>query len=244
MPPAAPSAYGIVVVGASWGGLNALSRLVADLPADFPLPVVVVQHRSKESDHLLAQLLQDRSALRVREVEDKEPIAAGHVYVAPPDYHTLVDLLAEDPHFTLSVDPPVRYSRPSIDVTFVAAADAFGPRTIGVVLTGANEDGAVGLRRIADRGGYAIVQDPATAEIRTMPQAALTAVPRAEVLSLDRVGTRLAALAARHHPVLQASRVSATAQQATDAAALAAAATAAAGATATARRQAGESSQA
>jgi len=236
--PATPTAYGIVVVGASWGGLNALSRLVADLPADFPMPLVAVQHRSKESDHLLAQLLQDRSALRVREVEDKEPIAPGHVYVAPPDYHTLVDLIADVPHFSLNVDPPVRYSRPSIDVTFMAAADAFGGRAVGVVLTGANEDGAAGLRRIAERGGYAIVQDPATAEIRTMPQAALTAVPRAEVLPLDRIGERLAALGARRHPVLQASRVTAAAQQATDAAASAAAAAAASGAATLARREA------
>ena len=200
MPPAAPAAYGIVVVGASWGGLNALSRLVADVDAGFPLPIAVVQHRSKESDHLLGQLLQDRTALRVKEVEDKDPIAPGHVYVAPPDYHLLVDLLEDGPHFALSVDPPVRYSRPSIDVAFVAAADAFGARVIGVVLTGANEDGAVGLRRIVDRGGYAIVQDPATAEIRTMPQAALTAVPNAEVLPLAGIGGRLSALGALRHP--------------------------------------------
>jgi two-component system chemotaxis response regulator CheB len=199
-PAAAPVAYGIVVVGASWGGLNALSRLVADVDASFPLPIAVVQHRSKESDHLLAHLLQDRTALRVKEVEDKDPIAPGHVYVAPPDYHLLVDLLADGPYFSLSVDPPVRYSRPSIDVAFVAAADAFGARVVGVVLTGANEDGALGLRRIADRGGYAIVQEPKTAEIRTMPQAALTAVPNAEVLPLDRIGARLGELGALHYP--------------------------------------------
>ena len=208
MSPVGPAVYGIVVVGASWGGLSALSRLVADVAADFPLPIALVQHRSKESDHLLAQLLQDRTALKVREVEDKEPILAGNVYVAPPDYQLLVDLLADGPYFSLSVDPPVRYSRPSIDVTFVAAADAFGPRAIGVVLTGANEDGAAGLRRIVDRGGYAIVQEPKTAEIRTMPQAALTAVPGAEVLPLDRIGTRLTALAARRRPAWAGARPS------------------------------------
>lgn len=190
----APMAYGIVVVGASWGGLNALSRLVADVDASFPMPIAIVQHRSKESDHLLAHLLQDRTTLRVKEVEDKDPIAPGSVYVAPPDYHLLVDQLEDGPHFSLSVDPPVRYSRPSIDVAFVAAADAFAARVVGVVLTGANEDGALGLRRIVDRGGYAIVQDPKTAEIRTMPQAALTAVPNAEVLPLDRIGARLTSL--------------------------------------------------
>ena len=197
---AAPVAYGIVVVGASWGGLNALSRLVADVDAGFPLPIAIVQHRSKESDHLLAHLLQDRTALKVKEIEDKDPITVGHVYVAPPDYHLLVDLLEDGPHFSLSVDPPVRYSRPSIDVAFVAAADAFAARAVGVVLTGANEDGALGLRRIVDRGGYAIVQDPKTAEIRTMPQAALNAVPNAEILPLDRIGARLTALGGLRQP--------------------------------------------
>ena len=201
MPPAtAVAAYGIIVVGASWGGLNAVSQIVADVPPDFPLPMTVIQHRSKESDRLLVQLLQDRTGLRVCDVEDKEPVAPGHVYVAPPDYHVLLDMGGGEPHFTLSVDPPVRYSRPSIDVTFVSAADAYGPRAIGVVLTGANEDGAMGLRRIVDRGGYAIVQDPRTAEIRTMPQAALAAVPSAEVLPIERIGARLTELGARRSP--------------------------------------------
>jgi two-component system chemotaxis response regulator CheB len=189
--------HGLVVVGASWGGLAALSRLVADVPADLAVPMAIVQHRSKESDCVLAQLLQDRSELRVREVDDKEPIVPGHVYVAPPDYHMLVDLVADQPFFSLSVDPPVRYSRPSIDVTFMSAADAFGPRAVGVVLTGANEDGAAGLRRITDRGGHAIVQDPETAEIRTMPLAARRAVPGAEVLPLERIGARLLSLVGR-----------------------------------------------
>ncbi|MFL5577017.1 MAG: chemotaxis protein CheB [Gemmatimonadaceae bacterium] len=189
--------HGLVVVGASWGGLTVLSRLVADLPADLALSIAIVQHRSKESDHVLAQLLQDRAELRVREVEDKEPIVPGHVYVAPPDYHMLVDLVADQPHFSLTVDPPVRYSRPSIDVTFMSAADAFGPRAVGVVLTGANEDGAAGLRRIVDRGGHAIVQDPDTAEVRTMPLAARRAVPSAEVLPIEHIGPRLLTLVGR-----------------------------------------------
>jgi len=141
--------YGIVVVGASWGGLHAIGEIVAGLPGDFATPVAVVQHRSRESDHLLGELLQDRTALCVREVDDKEPIQPGHVYVAPPDYHMLVD----GPYFSLTVDAPVRYSRPSIDVTFTSAADSYGDRVIGVVLTGANEDGAAGLARIVERGG-------------------------------------------------------------------------------------------
>jgi two-component system chemotaxis response regulator CheB len=185
--------YGIVVVGASWGGLHAIVEIVAGLPGDFATPVAVVQHRSRESDHLLGELLQDRTALCVREVDDKEPIQPGHVYVAPPDYHMLVD----GPYFSLTVDAPVRYSRPSIDVTFTSAADSYGDRVIGVVLTGANEDGAAGLQRIAARGGYPIVQEPSSAEIRTMPVAATRAVPGAEVLPLEEIAPRLVALCGR-----------------------------------------------
>ena len=195
-------AYRIVVVGTSWGGLHALTVLVRGLPADFALPLAIVQHRSKDSDGLLAQLLQDETALRVCEVEDKEPIEAGHVYVAPPDYHLLVD----GAHFSLTVDPPVRFSRPSIDVTFISAASACGAGTVGVVLTGANEDGALGLRRIAERGGHALVQDPATAEVATMPAAARRAVPSAAVLRLEDIAGYLMELTApaRHAPALHA----------------------------------------
>jgi len=172
--------YDIVVVGTSWGGLAALRTLVAGLPESFQMAVVLVQHRHKDSDHLLRALLQERSALEVCEVEDKMPIEHGRVYVAPPDYHTLVEL----GHFSLSTDAPVRYSRPSIDVTFGSAADSYGHRTVGIVLTGANADGADGLLRISNRGGMALVQDPATAESPVMPTAALKAVPRARVMPL------------------------------------------------------------
>jgi two-component system chemotaxis response regulator CheB len=188
MPHRAPPS--IILVGASWGGLNALSTLVGGLPPGFAVPLVLVQHRSRDAHSLLAELLQDHTALRVLEVEDKQPIASGHVYLAPPDYH----LLVEDGHFALTVDEPVRFSRPSIDVTFSSAADSCGDRAVGVVLTGANEDGAAGLRRIAERGGRAVVQDPATAEVRTMPAAALRAVPAAAVLALDRIAAHLVAL--------------------------------------------------
>jgi len=172
--------YDIAVVGTSWGGLAALRTLVAGLPESFQMAAVLVQHRHKDSDHLLRALLQERSALEVCEVEDKMPIEHGRVYVAPPDYHTLVEL----GHFSLSTDAPVRYSRPSIDVTFGSAADSYGHRTVGIVLTGANADGADGLLRISNRGGMALVQDPATAESPVMPAAALKAVPRARVMPL------------------------------------------------------------
>lgn len=172
--------YDIAVVGTSWGGLAALRTLVAGLPGSFSMAVVLVQHRHKDSDHLLRVLLQERTSLRVCEVEDKMPIEHGGVYVAPPDYHTLV----ERGYFSLNTDAPVRYSRPSIDVTFLSAADSYAHRTVGIVLTGANADGSSGLRRISDRGGMALVQDPATAESPTMPAAAVKAVPRARVMAL------------------------------------------------------------
>jgi two-component system chemotaxis response regulator CheB len=172
--------YDLVVVGTSWGGLAALRTLVAGLPESFQMAVTLVQHRHKDSDHLLRTLLQERTALEVCEVEDKMPLQHGRIYVAPPDYHTLV----EPGHFSLSTEAPVRYSRPSIDVTFLSAADSYAHRTVGIVLTGANGDGSEGLRRISDRGGMAIVQDPATAESALMPTSAVKAVPRARVMSL------------------------------------------------------------
>lgn len=180
----------IVVVGASWGGLAALSRLIGDLPGDFEVPIAVVQHRSRNADNLLASLLQDVSPLRVVDVEDKEPLAGRTVYIAPANYH----LLVEKGHFSLTTDPLVRFSRPSIDVTFISAADTYQRATIGVVLTGANDDGSRGLRRIVDRGGRAVVQDPATAESPVMPLAARQIVPEADVVPLAGIAERLKAM--------------------------------------------------
>ncbi|HEX6048738.1 MAG TPA: chemotaxis protein CheB [Gemmatimonadaceae bacterium] len=188
--------YEIVVIGTSWGGLNALSTVVATLPSTFALPIVVVQHRSADAPGMLAELLQTRSRLEIVEVDDKHPFAAGHIYIAPPNYH----LLVERGFFSLSTDAPVRYSRPSIDVTFASAADEYGRRTIGIVLTGANEDGALGLKRIADRGGYAIVQDPASAESAIMPRAALRLVPNARVLPLQHIASHLVTIAPPRPP--------------------------------------------
>ena len=187
----------LVVIGASWGGLHAVSAILAALPRDFDTPVAIVQHRAKESDGLLVGLLQSVTTLKVCDVEDKEPIRTGHVYVAPPDYHLLVD----DDHFSLSMDAAVRYSRPSIDVALASAADSGGAAAIGVLLTGANDDGARGLRHIVDKGGRAIVQDPATAEVRTMPEAgirALAGAPRDRwsVAPLLEIAARIAAVAA------------------------------------------------
>jgi two-component system, chemotaxis family, protein-glutamate methylesterase/glutaminase len=182
----------LVVMGVSAGGLDAVSRILRGLPSTLALALVVVQHRSKDSTSL-CDLLQDASQLPVGEPTDKEPIRKGRVYVAAADYH----LLIEDDHFALSLEAPAMYSRPSIDLCFESAAYSFGPRAVGVVLTGANADGSNGLRAIADRGGAAIVQDPKTAEVAVMPTAAIAAVPDARVLPLEEIASYLVALAPR-----------------------------------------------
>jgi two-component system chemotaxis response regulator CheB len=180
-------AYSVVGVGTSWGGLAALTTLLGGLPRDFSLPVVVVQHRGKDSDQLLSELLQDATDMYVCEIEDKEPLTPGTVHIAPANYHVLVDA----GYLSLTVEEPVRFSRPSIDVMLSSAADTYGSEAIGVVLTGANEDGSRGLSRIVKLGGRALVQDPRTAEIPIMPVAAIKAVPSAEIFPLDRLAPRL-----------------------------------------------------
>ncbi len=176
--------YQAVVIGASAGALNALSTILPPLEKDYALPLMVVVHIPSDRKSVLAEILQEKCALGVKEAEDKEPVKAGTIYIAPPDYH----LLAEgDGHLSLSNEEPVLYSRPSIDVLFETAADAFGDRLIAIVLTGANEDGAAGARYIADKGGTVIVQNPELAEFATMPQAALDICPSAKKLSLDEI---------------------------------------------------------
>jgi two-component system, chemotaxis family, protein-glutamate methylesterase/glutaminase len=172
--------FDLIVVGASWGGLDALTALVRGLPPEFQVPVVIVQHRGPDAQSFLSDLLQQWTGRKVLEPEDKEPIEPGHIYIAPANYH----LLVEPGHFSLTTEAPVRYSRPSIDVMFGSAAHAYGRRLIGMVLTGANEDGSRGLQCVEEYGGYCVVQDPATAEVATMPEAALRRVPRAAKLPL------------------------------------------------------------
>ena len=184
--------YSVVVIGTSWGGLAALTTLLGGLPADFSIPVVVVQHRSTDSERLLGQLLQDATDLRVCEIEDKDELTPGTVHLAPANYHVLI----EKGYASLTVEEPVRFSRPSIDVMLTSASDTYGADVIGVVLTGANEDGARGLAQIVKRGGRALVQDPKTAEIPIMPVAAIRAVPTAEVLPLEKLVSRLIELSA------------------------------------------------
>jgi two-component system chemotaxis response regulator CheB len=167
-----------------------MTKLLGEMPEGFPIPIVIVQHRSKDSDLLLVRLLQDATDLNVCEIEDKDVLCKGTVHVAPANYHVLV----ESGYFSLTVEEPVRFSRPSIDVMFTSAADTYGPGAIGVVLTGANEDGARGLARIVASGGRGLIQDPKSAEIPIMPEAAMKAVPTAEVLPLEKLAPRLVAL--------------------------------------------------
>lgn len=179
--------YSVIVMGTSWGGLSAMTKLLGGLPKTFSIPIVVVQHRGKDSEKLLGQLLQDATDLKVCEIEDKDVLCAGRVHLAPANYHVLL----EPGYASLTIEEPVRFSRPSIDVTFTSAGDTYRTAAIGVVLTGANEDGARGLAHIVKRGGRALVQDPKTAEIPIMPQAAIKAVPTAEVVPLSKLAPRL-----------------------------------------------------
>jgi two-component system, chemotaxis family, protein-glutamate methylesterase/glutaminase len=182
----------LIVAGASWGGLEAIGALLSRLPADFDVPIAIAQHRGRDvlPDGLSAFLAQSTS-MRVMEAGDKDAIEPGHVYVAPADYH----LLVQRGSFALSVDERVQYARPSVDVLFESAADAYGDELVAVVLTGANEDGAAGARAVKARGGKVVIQDPATAERRDMPEAALAAVQPDAILAVDDIGSWIAALA-------------------------------------------------
>jgi len=177
-----------VVIGASAGAFEALSAILPALPAAYPLPVVVVVHLPAGRESLLAELFASRCQVAVKEAEDKEPLAGGTVYFAPPDYHLLVE---PDRRLSLSTESPVLYSRPSVDVLFESAADAYGAALVGVVLTGANADGAEGLRRVCEAGGVTLVQRPDLAPSPAMPEAALAACPSARPLRLEEIAAFL-----------------------------------------------------
>jgi two-component system chemotaxis response regulator CheB len=177
--------YELIVVGTSWGGLDALGRLLDVLPEELDQPIVVAQHRSVDSlPYGLSDLLGRHTPRQVRDAEDKDSLEPRSVYLAPPDYH----LLVEPGSLHLSTEAPVEYARPSIDVMFESAADAYRERLIGIVLTGANADGAAGLARIKALGGVAIVQDPATSIRRAMPDAALARSTADAVLPIEEMG--------------------------------------------------------
>jgi two-component system chemotaxis response regulator CheB len=176
--------YELIVIGTSWGGLDAVSRLLDGLHDDVHQPIVVAQHRSAESERSgLSHLLGLHTRRIVSDPDDKTPLEPDHVYICPPDYHALV----EDGHLALSTDAPVQYARPSIDVLFDSVADAYGRRAVGIVLTGANADGAAGLARIKARGGVAVVQEPESSLRRTMPDAAIAATTADAILPLEEI---------------------------------------------------------
>ncbi len=182
-----------VVIGASAGAVQALSRILPRLPAGYPIPVLIVVHVPADRSDLMAPLFQARCPLVVKEAEDKEPALPGFVYFGPSDYHMLVEA---DRTLSLSADAPVLYSRPSIDVLFESAADAYGAALVGVILTGANEDGAAGLRAICAAGGVALVENPETAFSSAMPSAALERCAEARSMSLDAIADYLVGLGA------------------------------------------------
>jgi two-component system, chemotaxis family, protein-glutamate methylesterase/glutaminase len=179
--------YELAVIGASWGGFHGVGALLRDLDPACTLAIAIGQHRAVGSDESFVRFLQHESRLPVEEVDDKVPIEPGRVYIAPPDYH----LLVEPGHFSLSTEAPVRFSRPSIDVLFESAADAYGERLVAVVLTGANDDGCRGLARVKEAGGLILVQDPATAERREMPEAAIATGIADEVLPIPGLAAKL-----------------------------------------------------
>jgi two-component system chemotaxis response regulator CheB len=186
---------GAIAMGASAGGIEALTALLPALSDALPQPVFIVQHQRRERSSLLVSLFEGDCRLPVLEAIDNAPVEPGTVYLAPPDYHLLIDT---GPRIALSVDPPVHYSRPSIDVLFESAIDQYGSLLLAILLTGANEDGAAGIKTVRDAGGITIVQDPASAQVPTMPTAALASCEPDLVLDLAGIAAVLAALPENH----------------------------------------------
>ena len=182
----------MVVMGASWGGLQALEAVLRALPRDYDTPIVIAQHRASDlATGALAHMLSHHSGRDVSEPGDKDPVESGHVYIAPADYH----LIVEPEGFALSTEGAVHYSRPAIDVLFDTAADVYADELAAVILTGANDDGAYGIARVRRRGGITIAQDPATAERATMPAAAIATGAVQHVLPLEEIAPFLTRLA-------------------------------------------------
>jgi two-component system chemotaxis response regulator CheB len=176
--------FKLIVMGGSWGGIQASLAILKNLPADFKIPIVLVLHRLKYFDSEIDVVYGKRLNLKVTEVDDKATIESGYVYIAPANYHVLLE---RDNTFSLDSSELENYSRPSIDVTFSSAAEIYCKNVLGILLSGANKDGSLGLKSIVDKGGKAIVQDPKEAEIDTMPISAINSVPNCEVLTLTEI---------------------------------------------------------
>ncbi len=181
-------AYKAIVIGASAGGFFTLGKLLALLPHNFSTPILIVQHISPTSDNYMPIYINSRCKLNVKEADEKEPILPGFVYFAPPNYHLMVE---EDHTISLSNDEKVNYSRPAIDILFETAAYAYESNLIGIILTGANSDGAKGLAQIKEAGGYSIVQDPNEADTQAMPEAAISLAVPDSILSIDKIAELL-----------------------------------------------------
>jgi two-component system chemotaxis response regulator CheB len=193
--------YEAIVIGVSAGGMNALGTILPHLPDDFAFPIIIVQHMDPNSRDYLSDHLNRKCSIQVKEAEDKENIIDGVAYLAPANYHLLVE---EDRTLSLSVDDLVNYSRPSIDVMFETAADVYKRRLVGVILTGANADGSKGLTKIKAMGGLAVVQDPATAHVDYMPKAAIASTRVDHILPLEEIVNLLKKLSnsSREHKIM------------------------------------------
>jgi len=178
----------LVAIGASLGGFIAVRTLLEGIRSDLGCGIVVAQHRANDPHSRLVELLARTCPMPIVEPEDKTVIEPNHVYLAPSDYH----LLVEPGLLSLSVDPPLMYARPSIDILFESVADAYGPRAMAVVLTGSNEDGAAGAQAIKRAGGKVLVQDPLTAQSPVAPRAVLARTPVDAVLPLTEIARALA----------------------------------------------------
>jgi two-component system chemotaxis response regulator CheB len=173
----------LVALGASWGGIDALREILGGLPPDLPFALLVVQHRGKDTSDGLLELFQRSASAPVLEPEDKEPILPGRIYLAPADYH----LLVERRSFALSTDEVVNHARPSIDVVFESAAQAFRERLLAIILSGSGSDGALGLKCVKSLGGLTAAQDPHTAQVRAMPDAAIVRAGPHRIVPLERI---------------------------------------------------------
>jgi two-component system chemotaxis response regulator CheB len=180
--------YKAIVIGSSAGGMEALGIIIGALPRKFSAPIIIAQHISPRSDNYMVKYLNDIGKLRVKEADEKEQVAQGTVYIAPPNYHLLVE---REGTLSLTVEPRVNYARPSIDVLFESAADAYNDKLVGVILTGANSDGSKGLRKVKEYGGLTIVQDPKTAEVDSMPKAAISTAEVDYILPLNEISKKL-----------------------------------------------------
>ncbi len=176
--------YEAIVIGVSSGGMAALKFIFSALPAGFSIPIIIVQHISAHSDNEWINLLNEKSNLTVKEADEKEEIASGNAYIAPANYHLLIE---KNKTFSLTIDERVNFARPSIDVLFESAAEAYKNKLIGIVLTGSNSDGTKGIKRIKECGGLAIIQDPKTAESPYMPASAIAAIEPDYILSLEKI---------------------------------------------------------